>query len=66
MITLVKLDKEGTITRSSLSVHNNRNLMIITPANTQTGNHEMVVYSLHKKKYRPAKLTFDPGMMALE
>lgn len=66
MISLVKLDKEGSITRSALSVQNDNNLMTITPVNTQTGPHEMVIYGLRKKTYRLAKLTFDPNMMASE
>lgn len=66
MMTFTKLDGEGKISRSSLSMNRNRNLMTITPVNTQTGDHEMVVYGQYKKKYRLAKLAFDPMMLAAD
>lgn len=60
MMTFAKLDGQGTITRSSLSMNRNRNLMTITPVNTQTDEHEMVIYGQHKKTYRLARLEFPP------
>ncbi|MDN3690090.1 hypothetical protein [Cyclobacterium jeungdonense] len=66
MMTFAKLDGEGTLSRSSLSMNRNRNLMTITPVNTQTDDHEMVVYGQHKKRYRLARLEFDPKMLAVE
>ncbi len=38
--------------------------MTIIPVNTKVGYHEMVVYGLHKKKCRLAKLAFDPNLIA--
>ncbi len=66
MMTFAKLSSEGAISRSSLSMNSNRNLMTITPVSTQTGDHEMVVYGQYKKKYRLARLEFDPKMLAVE
>ncbi|SHM84624.1 hypothetical protein SAMN04488057_10455 [Cyclobacterium lianum] len=66
MMTFARLDGEGNVSRSSLSMNRNRNLMTITPVNTQTDEHEMVVYGQHKKKYRLARLDFDPKMLAAE
>jgi len=66
MMTFAKLDGQGSVTRSSLSMNRNRNLMTITPVNTQTDDHEMVVYGQHKKIYRLARLEFSPNMLAAE
>jgi hypothetical protein len=54
MMAIVKLDNMGNITRNSLSLYNNRNLMTTTPVNTQTGNHEMLIYGQYNKKYKLA------------
>jgi hypothetical protein len=64
IMAFVKVDAEGYLERSFLSMYNNRNLMTITPVNTQVGYHEMVVYGMHKKKYRLARLSFDPNLVA--
>ncbi|WP_114749328.1 hypothetical protein [Pleomorphovibrio marinus] len=64
VMAFVKVDSQGNINRSALSMYNNRNLMTITPVNSQVGYHEMVVYGMHKKKYRLARLAFDPNLVA--
>ncbi|WP_439482241.1 hypothetical protein [Cyclobacterium plantarum] len=66
MMSVATLDSKGAVSRSSLSINSNRNLMTITPVNTQTGDFEMVVYGQYKKKYRLARLAFDPQMLAAD
>ncbi|MBD3629126.1 hypothetical protein [Cyclobacterium sp.] len=66
MMSVATLDSNGNVSRSSLSMNSNRNLMTITPVNTQTGDFEMVVYGQYKKKYRLARLAFDPQMLAAD
>lgn len=64
IMAFVKVDGEGKMERSFLSMYRERSLMTIIPMNTKVGYHEMVVYGLNKKKYRLAKLAFDPNLVA--
>lgn len=66
MMTFARVNRAGTIERSSFATKHNRNMMTITSVNTQTDDYEMVVYGQHKKKYRLARLEFDPKVLAAE